>query len=151
MYVPSRAKIGDSSSERFLDTEIEAARAVLAPSPIGREIGPRPLVEQHPEAESAGWRVAVEQRGAGLRAADRRRVEERDEAEDAVWRQAAAILHLAVEQALAAVPPFAVPAAGAHVAAGGRQIEVGRDAARHHVAHQPHRDPLRAVLGEAPV
>src|SRR5579862_9369335 len=47
--------------ERFLDGEVEAARAVLAPAVVGAEVGLRALVEKQTEAEAGARRICVEE------------------------------------------------------------------------------------------
>src|SRR4051794_17037345 len=121
-------------------------RAKVAPRVVDAQVGARLLVQQYTQTTAGAGRERLEQMRA--RRADRRRVEERDVAEKAVARQRVPEFDLAVEQMIAAIPAFAVPARGTAVRIAGRRgkIEVGRDAPDHEISEHPEGERAMPVV-----
>src|SRR5262249_4746724 len=134
-------------SERFLNRQIQSVGSLFAPPVVDTKVRARLLVQQEPQPKSGARRKRVEQMIALSVAVDGRGVEERDESEEPVSRQRLAILHLAVQQLIAAIAALAVPARRSPVRIAGRrrQIEIRGSAAGHEVAEKPERQLVTSV------
>ena len=99
-----------SSSECFLDRQVDPVRSRFSPCDVEAESGPRALVEECPQTGASGRRDRIEQPISVLQVGERRRVREGHHTEQSVARDRPAVLDFAIQESLATKAALSVAA-----------------------------------------